>query len=86
MYRWRFPLPLRFDFFERLPIQIEVSDAPLTSVVSLLPLRRFDERIGPTLRFAPTLDAPRDPELVDLQREGQAVAGHETEDRDAIHR
>ena len=28
-----------FDFFEPLPIQIEVSDAPLTSDAGLLPLR-----------------------------------------------
>ena len=31
-----------FDFFEPLPIQIEVSDAPLTSDAGLLPLRQFD--------------------------------------------
>jgi hypothetical protein len=29
-----------FDFYEPLPIQIEVSDAPLTSDAGLLPLRR----------------------------------------------
>jgi hypothetical protein len=28
-----------FDFYEPLPIQIEVSDAPLTSDAGLLPLR-----------------------------------------------
>jgi hypothetical protein len=33
-----------FDFFEPLPIQIEVSDVPLTSDAGLLPLRPFDER------------------------------------------
>ncbi len=32
-----------FDFFEPSPIQIEVSDAPLTSDAGLLPLRPFDE-------------------------------------------
>src|SRR4051794_19821331 len=37
---------LDFDFFAPLPIQIEVSDAPLTSDAGLLPLRQFDERIG----------------------------------------
>src|SRR4029077_1943859 len=34
-----------FDVSEPLPIQIEVSDAPLTSDAGLLPLRQFDERI-----------------------------------------
>jgi hypothetical protein len=33
-----------FDFFEPLPIQIEVSDAPLTSEAGPLPLRQFDWR------------------------------------------
>src|SRR5438552_13055938 len=51
-----------FDFFEPLPIQIEVSEAPLTSDAGLLPLRQFDERIGLTKQFAAVLDDPRDPE------------------------
>jgi hypothetical protein len=54
-----------FDFFEPLPIQIEVSDAPLTSDAGLLPLRQFDERIGLTRQFAAVLDDPRDPEMID---------------------
>ena len=54
-----------FDFFEPLPIQIEVSDAPLTSDAGLLPLRQFDERIGLTRQFVAALDDPRDPELID---------------------
>jgi hypothetical protein len=54
-----------FDFFEPLPIQIEVSDAPLTSDAGLLPLRQFDERIGLTKQFAEALDDPRDPELIE---------------------
>ena len=41
-----------FDFFEPLPIQIEVSDAPLTSDAGLLPLRQFDQRIGLTRQSA----------------------------------
>jgi hypothetical protein len=53
-----------FDFFEPLPIQIEMSDAPLTSDAGLLPLRQFDERIGLTKQFAEALDDPRDPELI----------------------
>src|SRR5947207_2656829 len=54
-----------FDFFEPLPIQIEVSEAPLTSDAGLLPLRQFDERIGLTKQFAAVLDDPRDPELTE---------------------
>jgi hypothetical protein len=53
------------DFFDPLPIQIEVSDAPLTSDAGLLPLRQFDERIGLTARFAAALNDPRDPDLID---------------------
>jgi hypothetical protein len=55
-----------FDFFEPLPIQIEVSDAPLTSDAGLLPLRQFDERIGLTQQLAAVLDDPRDPERTEL--------------------
>jgi hypothetical protein len=55
----------QLDFYEPLPIQIEVSDAPLTSDAGLLPLRQFDERIGLTKQFAEVLDDPRDPELTE---------------------
>src|SRR3954469_23913667 len=54
-----------FDFFEPLPIRVEVSEAPLTSDAGLLPLRQFDERIGLTKQFAAVLDDPRDPELTE---------------------
>src|SRR6476646_11536729 len=54
-----------FDFFEPLPIQIEVSDAPLTSDAGLLPLRQFDERSGLTKQFAAVFDDHRDPELTE---------------------
>jgi hypothetical protein len=54
-----------FDFFEPLPVQVEVSDAPLASDAGLLPLRQFDERIGLTSQFAAALDDPRDPELIE---------------------
>ena len=40
-----------------MPIQIEASDAPLTSDAGLLPLRQFDERIGLTKQLAAVLDA-----------------------------
>src|SRR5262249_30202159 len=54
-----------FDFFQPLPIQIQVSDAPLTSDAGLLPLRQFDERIGLTKQFAAVLDDPRHPDLIE---------------------
>src|SRR2546423_5766768 len=61
-----FPAALfAFDFFEPLPIQIEVSEAPLTSDAGLLPLRQFDERIGLTKQFAAVFDDPRDPDLTE---------------------
>ena len=53
------------DFFKPLPIQIEVSDTPLTSDAGLLPLRQFDQRIGLTKQFAAVLDDPRHPDLIE---------------------
>src|SRR5262249_19150821 len=43
--------PFQFDFFQPLPIHIQVADAPLTSDAGLLPLRQFDQRIGLTKQF-----------------------------------
>jgi hypothetical protein len=57
--------PFAFDFFEPLPIQIEVSDAPLSSDAGLLPLRQFDQRIGLTRQFAAVLDDLRLPDLIE---------------------
>ena len=54
-----------FDFYEPLPIRVEVSDAPFTSDAGLLPLRQFDERIGLTAQFAVALRDPRDPDLIE---------------------
>ena len=54
-----------FDFYEPLPIQVEVSDAPITSDAGLLPLRQFDQRIGLTQQFAAALHDPRDPGRID---------------------
>jgi hypothetical protein len=54
-----------FDFYEPLPIRVEVPDAPLTSDAGLLPLRQFDERIGLTAQFAAALHDPRDPDRID---------------------
>src|SRR5215471_11838484 len=68
---WEWPMSILpaalfdFDFFEPLPIQIEVSDAPLTSDAGLLPLRPFDARIGLTQQFAAVLDDPRHPDLIE---------------------
>ncbi len=53
------------DFLGFLPIQVELSEAPLTSDAGLLPLRQFDERIGLTREFAQVLDDPRDADLID---------------------
>jgi len=53
------------DFFGTLPIQVELSEAPLTSDAGLLPLRQFDERIGLTREFAQVLDDPRDPDQIE---------------------
>jgi hypothetical protein len=49
-------------FYEPLPIQVEVSDAALTSDAGLLPVRQFDERLGLTRQFAEALEDPRDPD------------------------
>jgi hypothetical protein len=61
----RTPSASRFDFFDPLPIQIELSDAPLTFDAGLLPLRQFDERIGLTAQFAAVLHDPRDPDRIE---------------------
>ncbi len=63
----RFPSASGFDFdsYDPLPIQVEVSDAPLTSDAGLLPPRQFDERISLTQQLAAVLDDPRDLNLID---------------------
>lgn len=53
------------DFFEPLPIQIEVSDAPLTSDAGLLLLRQFDDKIGRTAHFAAARNDPRNPDFIE---------------------
>jgi hypothetical protein len=50
-----------FDFWGELPVQIEPSQAQLTSDAGLLPLRQFDQQIGLTQQFAQALDDSRDP-------------------------
>ena len=53
-----------FDFFTK-PVQVEISDAPLTSDAGLLPMRQFDDRIGFTQQFANALHDPRDPSRIE---------------------
>jgi hypothetical protein len=48
-----------FDFFDGLPLVVEVSAAQLTSDAGLLPLRQFDHQIGLTAQFAAALVDPR---------------------------
>lgn len=43
------------------PVEVEVSEAPLTSDAGLLPIAQFDEQIGLTKQFAAALHDPRDP-------------------------
>lgn len=56
---------LHFDFFEPVPVVLEISAAPLSSDAGLLPIRQFDERIGLTRRFAAAWNDPRDPALTE---------------------
>src|SRR5262249_43998896 len=55
--------PLSFDFVLSRPVEIEVSDAPLTSDAGLLPIRQFDEQVHLTEQFAAALEDTRDPTL-----------------------
>lgn len=52
-----------FDFFSSRPIDVEVSDHPLTSDAGLLPVRQLDEGLRLTEQFAAALDDQRDPSL-----------------------
>jgi Transposase DDE domain group 1 len=52
-----------FNFWGRLPVSVEPSQAQLTSDAGLLPLRQFDEQIGLTRQFAEALDDPRSPKF-----------------------
>jgi Transposase DDE domain group 1 len=52
-----------FEFLPSRPIEIEVSQAPLTSDAGLLPVRQLDQYIRLTEQFAAALDDRRDPAL-----------------------
>src|SRR4051794_93986 len=52
-----------FEFLPSRPIEIEVSQAPLTSDASLLPVRQLDQDLRLTEQFAAALDDRRDPAL-----------------------
>jgi hypothetical protein len=56
--------PQCLDFFGT-PLVIEPSPDQLSSDAGLLPVRRFDQRIGLTRSFAGALDDPRDPDLTE---------------------
>src|SRR4051812_38972644 len=52
-----------FEFLPSRPIEIEVSQAPLTSDAGLLPFRQLDQDLRLTEQFAAALDDRRDPDL-----------------------
>lgn len=55
---------LSFDILPSRPVQIEISDSPLSSDAGLLPIALFDERIGLTAQFAAALHDDRDPTFI----------------------
>jgi hypothetical protein len=67
-----------FDFYQPPHIQLEVSDAPLSSDAGLLSLRQFDDRIGLTAQLAAALHDQHDPDLIEhslLDMVGMRVVG-----------
>jgi hypothetical protein len=56
---------LSFDFPKIRPVEIELSELPLTSDAGLLPIAHFDEQIGWTRQFADALKDLRDAAAVD---------------------
>lgn len=53
-----------FDFWNKLPIIVEPSNAQLSSDAGLLPVRQFDEQLGLTRQFALALQDSRVPGLI----------------------
>jgi hypothetical protein len=83
--------PRALDYFGT-PIVIEPPASLLSGDAGLLPIRRFDQRIGLTRAFAEALDDPRDPDLTEHTFLGMVrsrvygiLAGYEDQnDHDAL--
>jgi Transposase DDE domain group 1 len=74
-------LPLEFEFLGSQRVEVEASEAPLSSDAGLLPIREFDRRLGWTEGFAAQLSDPRrgcDHALVEMvqQRVFGILAGY----------
>ena len=52
-------LPLGYEFFGRIPLEVEPVEEQVTSDAGLLPLRELDERLGWTASFAKQLHEAR---------------------------
>lgn len=57
-------LDLSFDFLGSRPVEVEISDSPLSSDAGLLPIAQFDDHIKLTAQFAAALRDDRDPTSV----------------------
>jgi hypothetical protein len=87
------PVPLlSLDFLPSRPVEIEVSQAPISSDAGLLPIRQFDQAIQFTQQFAAALQDRRDLALIRQsclsmvrQRIYGILAGYEDQnDHDAL--
>jgi Transposase DDE domain group 1 len=52
-----------FDFFPSRPVELEISNNPLTSDAGLLPIRQLDQILRLTEQFATAIEDRRDPTL-----------------------
>jgi hypothetical protein len=83
---------IRFEFFTRLPIEIEAREVQVSSDAGILPIRAFDDQIGYTQRFIACLNEVRDPDRIShasgemlRQRFYGIIAGYEDcNDHDAL--
>lgn len=55
---------MSFDFLGSRPVEVEISDSPLSSDAGLLPIAQFDDHIKLTAQFAAALRDDRDPTSV----------------------
>jgi hypothetical protein len=55
---------LSLDFLPSRPVDVEISDAPLSSDAGLLPIRQFDGQIGLTEQFAAAIKDLRNLDLI----------------------